>query len=290
MRGLIMASVFLLTYFHTYSQMQLEYTNYWRAMGTYNPAAICYQQNASVTAIARKQWIGFTGSPFSTELISDYHAEKISTSFGFIGGYHTSGSLVSFDFRAQSAYRINFKNDHYLQLGGEIGMASYTISNANWITPGSQPDPSLPSANSTDYGLTLGGGLFYCAPKFFFSLSSLQINQAYLNEVHITLTRTYHLMSGYKIAFGEAGELMPTVNFYSDGVSTGSAYNLVATYDQRLYFGVGIRPKNALTFCGGYATKSFRLGYSFDLTTSTIAQYSRGTHEFYFSWYLPTDK
>ena len=273
MNKILLLIIITCSSYNLQAQLIFDYTNCWHFMGTYNPAAISYQQEAGVTAVARKQWIGFEGSPFGTEFISDVRVDKINSSFGLVGAFHSAGFLRDFALRGQYAYRFEFTDETYLQAGLDLGFNNTSINNAIWIANAN--DPNIPASYSNDFGFTLGGGLFFNHPHFLLSLSTLQANEPYLNEININLTRHYSLITAYKMNFGEAGELMPLINVLSDGTSTSIAANLIATYDHRLSGGIGIRINNAILFTGSYSTKSILLGYSFDLTTTTIAQYSR---------------
>lgn len=270
------------------AQTHLNYANYWHVLGSYNPGAITSNHDASAGGIVRKQWIGIAESPFVTEFISDVRIPKINTSFGLIGSFSSVGFFRNFNSRTQAAYRFNFDDDDfYLQAGIDLGFASISIQNASWITGSQQPDPSIPSNNSNDIGLTLGSGLFLNHPSFLFSVSCLSINQPQLNEINVTLRRLLFATAGLKLNFGEKGVLMPLASFESDLTSTSYTFNLVSTYDERLSAGIGLRVRDAFIFTGSYSTKSIRFGYAYELTISALSAYSRGSHEFFVSWYLP---
>jgi type IX secretion system PorP/SprF family membrane protein len=65
----------------------------------------------------------------------------------------------------------------------------------------------------------------------------------------------------------------------TDAASTQFDINVRALWKNMVWAGVSYRIDDALGVMAGVNIKSFRVGYSYDVTTSGINNYSSGSHE-----------
>jgi type IX secretion system PorP/SprF family membrane protein len=92
-------------------------------------------------------------------------------------------------------------------------------------------------------------------------------------------------MGGYNLDLENGIVLQPAVMVKTDLVTTQLDINAAATYNNEIWGGVTYRVYDALAIMAGYQiTKDLRATYSYDLTTSSLANSSSGSHEIMMSY------
>lgn len=141
-------------------------------------------------------------------------------------------------------------------------------------------------SNVLDFAL---GGLFY-GPNHFVGVSVHQMlnNQLRLgNETSpaeltdARLQRHVFASAGYRFALSSRTGLTPsTLLKYTAGAPVGVDVNLRFDVDRAHWLAVSYRNQDALCILGGVTiNEMLRVGYSYDLTTSELNNYTGGSHE-----------
>ena len=104
------------------------------------------------------------------------------------------------------------------------------------------------------------------------------------------MVRHYYLMAGYGVDLTSSLTLKPMVQVKTDAVSTQLDANLNLLINNRFWVGASYRIQDAIVLMAGLEIiPNLKLGYSYDLTTSDIGNYSSGTHEIMLGYcYKPT--
>jgi type IX secretion system PorP/SprF family membrane protein len=100
------------------------------------------------------------------------------------------------------------------------------------------------------------------------------------------------VQGGYNWALGgdQNYVLQPSTLIKSDGTSTQVDLNATFLYNNMVWIGVSYRTEDAIAPMIGYqhlfsdGTSMLRFGYSYDVTTSTLRNYSSGSHEVMLSY------
>ena len=248
------------------------------------------------TADYRQQWAGFTGAP--------------TTLMASVGGYFpiVRGGLgltvindkigVQNTFIAEASYsyhQVLNGGTSILGIGVDAGVFQQSVS-GTWVsTDPSQTDPSIPATGAKVTTYDLGLGLYYTTgPGMFFGASTTHLPENTVNSANIQTTynstlqnsklsyqlaRHYYFMAGYPIVLAANYKLVPSLLAKSDGASTQLDVNARIVWQDRVWFGLGYRISDAVVAMIGMQIGTALIGYSYDLTTSNIGNYSSGSHE-----------
>jgi type IX secretion system PorP/SprF family membrane protein len=113
-----------------------------------------------------------------------------------------------------------------------------------------------------------------------------------LPTVSIQNKRHYYVQAGYDWALGgdKKYTIQPSALIKSDGTSTQVDISALFLYDNMVWAGLSYRTEDAIAPIIGYqyrfpkGTSMLRIGYSYDVTTSEIKNYSSGSHEILLSY------
>lgn len=255
--------------------------------------------------LGRQQWMGFidgnNGIP-KTYLLSvdanmwDRHGFGLTVFSDQLGFEKT--------FHAKLAYSFHFQvGAGKLGVGPEIGMIQKSVGGPwvatdNWVS-----DPAIPT-NASDMTFDLGLGAFYVIPqKLYFGISTTHLTESDLSKADsrpdpsapltnvavdykYTIARHYYITAGYMFPVSGELNLEPSLFVKTDAASTQLDLNVRAIYNNMLWGGVSYRLTDAIVAMVGYQKDgiggpngSLRVGYSYDITTSTIKNHSSGSHE-----------
>ena len=97
-----------------------------------------------------------------------------------------------------------------------------------------------------------------------------------------SLNRHFFVLGAYRHKINTYWELEPSVLLKAVSPSPVQIdIGLKALYNNKLWFGTGYRNNGDIAALLGYEIlERFVVGYSYDLPTSTISNYSSGSHEF----------
>ncbi len=287
MRGILTAVVCVVMASASFAQQDPQYTQYMFDRLSVNPGVAGTNGNICFGALLRQQWSGFDGAP-KTGLIN-VHGPINSLNSGV-------GLSVYFDKLGQektTAARLHYA--YHFKPGGGVGtlgvgiyagMTSRSLGNA-WISVDPvTADDAIPDNGSSASGFDMGAGIYYTTPRFWAGISSTQLPQTELKEVSIQNVRHYYLQAGYDWQMKNPKlSLMPSTLIKSDGTSTQFDLTVLAMYNKMIWLGVGYRTEDAIAPIIGYqyqfpkGTSMLKIGYSYDVTTSELKNYSSGSHE-----------
>jgi type IX secretion system PorP/SprF family membrane protein len=186
--------------------------------------------------------------------------------------------------RLSYAYRMNV-GDGKLSIGGQVGFLNKSIDFAKF-KPIDDGDLLLTSKNSqTNFMTDFGFGVFYKVPdKMFVGLSTIQLSQTKkpIGSAEVQLQRHYYLAAGYEYILPNYPEfeIDPSLLIKTDGASAQYDLNALVRYNNKFWGGVSYRVQDAVAILLGMHYKNFKIGYSYDITTSKLSKAgSVGSHE-----------
>ncbi len=292
MRGILTAVACAVVTGASFAQQDPQFTQYMFDRLSVNPGFAGTTGSICATAIMRQQWSGFDGAP-KTGLIN-LHAPiaKINSGVGLSVYMDKLGQLNSTAARLSYAYHFRLSGTSVLSVGVYAGLTSRTLGN-DWVAVDPvADDAAIPANGRSDSGFDLGAGLYYKGPKVWAGLSSTQLPEAELSDVSIKNVRHYYAQGGFDWWIGgdKKYTLQPSVLVKSDGTSTQLDLNALFLYDDMVWIGAGYRTEDAIAPMIGYqhrfpkGNSMFRIGYSYDVTTSELRNYSSGSHEVMLSY------
>ncbi|MBN8703923.1 MAG: type IX secretion system membrane protein PorP/SprF [Bacteroidetes bacterium] len=253
-----------------------------------NPGYAGTSQAYCATLIYRNQWTGFEGAPKTILFSGDAFVQPLH---GGVGLTVVSDNL-GFDktFIGKLAYSFNQPlGPGILGVGLELGAMQKSLS-GNWIAPDGPAalDQAIPAAGVTKTTFDLGFGAYYTTNKLYFGISSLHLPQTDFKDskypkYKFDMVRHYYLMAGYDWSVAPTIDLKPSVFVKSDASSTQLDANLLVLWNRMIWAGASYRLTDAIVALVGFqkdmGKMSFKIGYSYDVTTSTLKNYSSGSHE-----------
>lgn len=275
-----------------FAQQDPQFSQYMFDRLSINSAVAGSTGNICATALLRQQWSGFSGAP-KTGLINVQGAlEKINSGLGLSVYYDKLGYEKNTIARVHYAYHLKVGSQSTLSAGIYAGLSGRAFE-ANWIAIDDwRDDASIPNPHRNDSGFDLGAGLYYRAPNMWLGISSTQLPETELKNVSIQNRRHYYVQAGYDWAIGgnKKYTLQPSILLKSDASSTQLDIGALFLYDEMIWAGVGFRTEDAIAPMIGYqhqfpnGNSLLRIGYSYDVTTSELKNYSSGSHEIMLSY------
>jgi type IX secretion system PorP/SprF family membrane protein len=270
-----------------------------------NPAFAGAQADMNATMSYRRQWPGLSGGFTTNQLSGDYRFNNQGSALGL--------AILTDKVGASGLARLNLNAiyAYHLQVGEDL-----TFSGALQGTYGSQrvdfgallfgdqfsgdgrvqnPSAEVNFHDPVSYLSVSAGGLLY-SNSFWVGLAAFHMNQpdigfATLSELPVRLVAN----GGYKFSFSSYYEdnrlqefsITPTITYMQQGEFHKTELALYTTYTP-MTLGVlyrGFSPGPSLGFdqsvaaIVGFALKSFKVGYSYDLTLAGIGAQTGGSHE-----------
>lgn len=292
MKGIIAAVACITFVSASYAQQDPQFTQYMFDRLSVNPAVAGTSGNICASALLRQQWTGFDGAPKTGLINLQGPLTKINSGIGLSVYFDKLGQENSTIARLHYAYHFKVGSQSILSAGIYLGMTGRTLGH-DWVAidPVSD-DAAIPSVGKSASGFDMGAGLYYKSPKLWLGISSTQLPETELKEVSIQNKRHYYVQGGYDWAIGgnKKYTLQPSFLLKSDAVSTQIDISALFLYDDMAWLGVSYRTEDAIAPIIGYQYKfpkgdsMLRLGYSYDVTTSELKNYSSGSHEVMLSY------
>ncbi|MCW0484832.1 PorP/SprF family type IX secretion system membrane protein [Gaoshiqia sediminis] len=290
-RRLIFTLLWFCAVLAVHAQQDPMYTQYMDNILTVNPAYAGTGRVMNVRALTRNQWVSLDGAP-TTHVVSMHTPvgrEMMGLGFSFltdkIGPISQTGAY--FDY----SYRVAFGFRQYLSFGLKGGVNFYEarLSDLSLVDPN---DPIFQSDVNQRFLPNVGLGLFFHSDRFYLGLSvpkmlrntitrsSYTVEQLQKEELH------YFLMTGYVFDVNQVVKFKPYFQLkYLNNVPLSVDISTHFLLYDKLWLGAMYRVGDAV---GGMmqlqVTDQFKVGYSYDITSSDLNSFNRGTHEILVSY------
>ncbi len=252
----------------------------------YNPAFTGLGGGICANGLIREQYFGYKdaeGNKVSPETIFLTVDSPIKALHGGVGGAIFQDKLGFFrniGVKLGYAFHTGWGEGDF-SAGIHVGLQS-----ARWDYSKFKPvneDPLLSEAEEpTDMIFDISAGVFYRVPdKFYIGLSGDQFIQSYGKNTHYRLKRQFFLTGGYNwlLPNHPAFELQPSVLLMYDGAAFQFNVSALLQYNRKFYGGLGYRIQDAVMILAGMTIKNFRIGLSYDISTSKLSRYNNGSFE-----------
>jgi type IX secretion system PorP/SprF family membrane protein len=250
----------------------------------FNPAVAGSRPFFELRSGHRYQWVGIQDAPRTFTLSG---TSPVGDRMG-LGGYlftdhvgPTRRTGVQFSY----AYHLRLTDNLKLSLALSGGVLQFLIDGSKIQLH----DPGDPAMDQQLRGQTVPDAKFAFLlynDHFWFGASAPQImqNRLYFLDERETLSRMerhYFAMGGYKLDLNENWRLEPSFLVkYVAPVPPKIDLTATIRYRNTVWLGTSYRTNDAWCAMVGYWLKeSFQFGYSYDIITSNLRNYSSGTHE-----------
>ncbi len=251
----------------------------------YDPAVAGSRPWFEVRSGHRNQWTGIKDAPRTFVLST---TTPLGRNMG-IGGYiftDNVGPSRRTGMQLTYAYHLRITDDIKLGMGLSFGMLQFLIDGSKI----QMHDPDDPLMDDQLRGALMPDatfGVYLYHPKWWFGAAAPQLmrNRVRFFDVHdptnSVLAPHYYAMGGYRLALGDDFKIEPSFLVkYVDPVPPKMDLTATLRYRDMVWLGATYRTEDALSFMVGYwLKKTFQFGYSYDLTTTALRNYTSGTHE-----------
>jgi type IX secretion system PorP/SprF family membrane protein len=299
MRKIILSVSSLFIGIAAFSQQDFQFTQYMYDRLSFNPGFAGIDGKICATGFFRQQWSGFDGSP-QTMLLNVHGPVKplrgglgLSVFKDKLGQFNDTYARVSY------SYHLGLSTGGTLGIGLAGGIVSKSLA-FSWLPPDGvstiTTDNAIPDnqISQTTYDLSLG--LYYAGPNYYVGISSTHLSESDLTTLGYLNKRHYYVVAGYNYVLPGSGDWMlkPTVLVKSDAASTQVDISLRGMWKNMVWAGLSYRLQDAIAPILGYqqvvGNGMIKIGYSYDITTSEIKNYSNGSHEIMVNYCFNLDK
>ena len=281
------------------AQYDSQLSQYFMAMGYYNPAYAGVREDLNLLALSRLQWIGIEGAPKSFFIHADmpFKLGKTNHGVGLLIFTEGIGLFQNTHVNLQYAYKQKLLGGT-LSAGLQFGLVNQSFNGEKVFYPTSQfhqqQDQAIPNVQVSGIGMDIGAGLYYTHKKFYVGLGVTHLNKA---EVRLDeyssmyLSSTYNLTGGYNIQLrNPLYELQPSVFLKTDMQSFQADITARLIYNKMFNGGFSWRVNESVILLLGAKFGSFHVGYAYDFPTTPILKGTSGSHELMVSYKLKLKK
>jgi len=249
-----------------------------------NPAFAGTQNNLSVAALYRDQWINMDGAPKTMTFTANTALPKKNIGVGLtiyrdqIGVHSDLGVFLSY------AYHLKLKKDRMISLGLQGGFSNLR-SDFSSLRLKDPNDPHLTGVIS-NLDPNFGMGLFFQNKQWYAGLSVPYIvNTKFFQDQDIIsdarAKRYYFLAAGRLFDINNRLQVKPEVLIrIQEGAPMGADFNTKFILDRKVAFGASYRSGDAVIGTFEFEMNdNFRLGYAYEYTLSRLRDFTQGTHE-----------
>lgn len=301
-RRTVALTLLLLTGIRASAQFDAQTSQYMLAPGTFNPAVAGEGNDLLLTLQNRQQWIGIEGAP-STLLAN------VTMPFVFGNRKHGIGLLIEKEsiglfstqlLQIQYAYKKKLKSG-VLSLGIQGGILQEGFDGSGIHIPTSDyhvsTEVGIPTGTLEGIIPDFSAGAWFQNERWYAGLSASHLFETAVklrsgpddtstDSPEMVASRTYYLTNGYNIALPNAlYSLQPSFLLKTDLTAWQLDLSAKVFYKDKYWGGLGWRSQDAIVVLAGIKLpQGLSIGYSYDIATSVVAQFSGGSHELFMSY------
>jgi len=270
----------------------------------YNPSATGISDGIDITMISRTQWAGakeindkYGGSPMAPQtffITGDAYLPMLGGGISMVILNEKYTPITQTKLRANYSYHLKIKKGN-LNLGLMTGLTDQSLDMGR-INAENSDDPFLNAVQREGSSMNFDAGLgayYYLPKKFYVGLSAMQLmaTKARYKTDYIVYqdALSINLLGGYIFSFPYRPEIQlepSTLMSFSKGIYQMDL-NFLVRYNKKIWGGVGYRINDAVIAMIGFNVYEFRLGYSYDISTTPMR--NGGTHEISLQYFFKMD-
>jgi type IX secretion system PorP/SprF family membrane protein len=281
------------------AQQLAQYSQYMNNNYILNPAVAGTEDFIDLKFSYRTQWTGLEGAPKTyyasvNSSLGSLRSQPKRTLHDWQSGFHAVGAIVYNDVTGPTSrsgiygsytYNLALSRTLRLALGASVGMQQFAVDGTQLRFY----NPNTVAASQSSRVPDATVGIWFYSPDFYVGGSSAQIlgNQldiAYSSSSQFTYTnklaRHYFATAGVRLPLGEDLALVPSVlvKFVSPA-PTSVDINAKLKFRDVVWAGASWRATSAFVGMVGVNFDFGSLSYSYDASTSALADYQSGSHE-----------
>ncbi len=274
----------------TFAQNDIDVSNYMFDEISYNPAFTGEGETFRASLLARKQWLGFEGSPLFETLSIDGATKHLG---GL--GLHVVNDKLGFENVVTAtfnySYGVTMSEHSRLTAGFAVGIIDRYVDISEFVYQNQvQSDPEGYDANNNNIIPTLNVGLSLAIKNLTLGVSATHV-ASNLDKASVTkLPRHIYWYGQYKINPEGKVCAVPTVLVKYGSAKTQFEANTNFYFNNKFWLGASYRANESVVGLAGIILKDrIYIGYSYDCNIGENRQYSYGSHEIFLSWRMRKD-
>ena len=276
------------------AQYDVSFAHYWTMEPSFNPAAVGKEAKLNITGAYAIQMAGFENNPKTMYAAADmpFYVLKSYHGVGLQFMNDAIGLFTHKRFSLQYAYQPKLWGGR-LSMGVQFSMLSENFdgSKADVI----DDDPVFNKSSVDGSAFDIGLGLYYQRREWYAGVSVLHVTspRVELGEKNqLDINATYYLTGGYNIQLRNPFLSIQTSALgRTDGVAWRGDISGRLQYShekRRFYAGLTYSPTTSVTVQVGGVIKGVRLGYSYEIYTSSMSV-GNGSHELFVGYQMDID-
>ena len=278
------------------AQQEPQFSQYMFNRMSYNPGYAGSSGSICATAMYRNQWMGLNldapsagGKPGSVPsdilFTFDMPVRFLHGGLGLTVVSDKIGYRENLEVAVDYAFRMNW-GDGNLSAGLEFDLLNSSIDKGSLWAPddpasgSSSSDPTINGLSESASIIDGSIGLYYQVPgKYYLGLSVKNILGAHSDEIKFSNARTLYAMAGYDYtpSMSPSLRIKPSVLLKNASFSYFQAdLSCLLDYRNAFWGGLGYRVQDAIYLMAGFHWQNFRVGVSYDVTTSNLGSYKPG--------------
>lgn len=311
--GLLLLLVF--SAFNIYAQQTVQFSQYVFNGLAVNPAYAGYREEWTGSLSYRMQWAGINGAPrtavASFDGVTNNYEKRVG--LGFIAINDRLGAQSTSSLYGNYAYRLQIddEEERRLSFGIAFGVSQYGIDGTK-LTAVDPSDVSVPTGNESKVYPDFRVGVYYSDPKYYIGASVLDMFSNYRDQ--ITTDDNYKILKQVRHLYLSGGAIFPLSDVFDIKPSfmikedfkgptnldlnayllinkqfwIGAIYRTGVSFWKKSNLQSGLEKSNAIAAIAEvFVNERFRIGYSFDYSTTALANYQQGSHEITLSMTFP---
>ena len=268
----------------SFSQQMPHYSLYMMNDVVINPSLISKKSANQVALMIRDQWTGFEGAP-KTQSISYYNINHTKYGRGISIINDNTGPISMISGTFTGSYLIPIEDRNKLSVGLSANILQYQIDNSAIVL---EDDGIIdPAINTGVIDKVVGHsgsiGVNYFSDKFNLGASIINVINSDLNLSNTgldnTLVNHYYLHSSYLFSNSTGLDVIPSLMFKKIGASSLQMdINIKTSIKDIIWGGLSYRTNDAIIAMLGINFSEYKLGYSYDITTTKMNVPSYGSH------------
>ncbi|MCL2328417.1 MAG: type IX secretion system membrane protein PorP/SprF [Bacteroidetes bacterium] len=269
------------------AQNDIQQTNYMFNELSFNPAYAGATGTIRGTLLARKQWVGFEGSPFTQTLAFDAATKRMG-SWGFFAINDMLGFQHFVHAKALYSYSVKFSEKTIWTPGLGGGIIYSSLDGASLEYQNKEiTDPEGIFDLQRDIRPTIDVGMQLLTGNLSLGLSVTHVQQSLRYATLADHPQHFYFYGQYKWNINSNLYAVPTIWVKNGSNKTQADANMNFYINNRFWLGGTYRINEAAAFLAGIILKEqWYVGYSYDFPISDLTGYSWGNHEIFISFRL----
>ena len=281
--------------FSSYAQQDAQFTQYMYNTININPAYAGSRGVLSVFGLHRTQWVGLDGAPTTNSFSINTPVNNSNVGLGLSVINDRIGPSDESSISADVSYSIKTSETFKLSFGvkGTANLLNIDFSKVSKYNP----YDNLGQYNiDNKFSPNVGAGIYYHSNKTYvgFSVPNFLETEHYNKSSSSPSTSVasermhYHFIAGHVFDLNETIKFKPAVLtklVQGTPLQVDASANFL--FNEKFVLGAAYRWDAAASLLAGFqVSKSWFIGYSYDLETTKLANYNSGSHEIFLRFEL----